>query len=432
MEAAKPESEKYRTYDIELKGFGFWIYPNGSKSYFFQYRGPSGRQRQPTIGKHGVLTPIAAREIARDWAIAVRQGRDPLDEKRKAREAQTVGELLDAYLASARFKEKAAKTKDTDRGRIENHLKPRLGGKIADKLTPDVVRKAAHEITEGKTARDKEKIGWRAVSHVKGGEGAARHSIRLLSTAYSWGIEEGLVSENPAKGIAGNGDGERSIVMRDADDYRRLFETLDRMENERRIRPAVADIFRIIALTGARRSEILGLERREVDLRRGVISIPANKHKTGKKSGSPRIIGLPSLAQAILSRQPAADPDALVFPPMRKDAKGRKYPVSRKGHEGRICVNNNWKTVREEAQLPEDIGLHGLRHSLATHMAMQGAQASEIMAALGHKKLATSQKYVHFAEDARAALAERAANMITNAAGGTPAAKVFDLESARK
>ena len=69
--------------------------------------------------------------------------------------------------------------------------------------------------------------------------------------------------------------------------------------------------------------------------------------------------------------------------------------------------------------MPEGIGLHGLRHSLASHMAMQGAQASEIMTALGHSNLATSQKYVHWATDARQAIAEKAAAIaLAGMAGG--------------
>jgi site-specific recombinase XerD len=51
--------------------------------------------------------------------------------------------------------------------------------------------------------------------------------------------------------------------------------------------------------------------------------------------------------------------------------------------------------VREETGLPEGIDLHGLRHSLASHMAIQGAEAAEIMTALGHSQLSTAQKYVH-------------------------------------
>ena len=57
-------------------------------------------------------------------------------------------------------------------------------------------------------------------------------------------------------------------------------------------------------------------------------------------------------------------------------------------------------------------------------MAMQGAQAAEIMAALGHKDMTTSQRYVHWAKDQRQALAERAASTITGVlTGGKPEKK---------
>ena len=76
---------------------------------------------------------------------------------------------------------------------------------------------------------------------------------------------------------------------------------------------------------------------------------------------------------------------------------------------GPINLTKIWNKVRSEAELPETIGLHGLRHSLASHMAMEGAQASEIMAALGHRNITTSAKYVHWASQKRQPLAEKAA-----------------------
>jgi hypothetical protein len=51
---------------------------------------------------------------------------------------------------------------------------------------------------------------------------------------------------------------------------------------------------------------------------------------------------------------------------------------------------------------------------------MGGAQASEIMTALGHKQLSTSQKYIHWAQNARSTLAEKAA---ATALAGMAAAK---------
>jgi site-specific recombinase XerD len=65
------------------------------------------------------------------------------------------------------------------------------------------------------------------------------------------------------------------------------------------------------------------------------------------------------------------------------------------------------KRVTDAAQ--RSLGLHGLRHSIASHLAMGGAQAAQIMAAMGHRQLSTVQRYIHFAEDKRHSLAEQAA-----------------------
>jgi len=409
-----PRDRRVYVWDETPRGFGFSVFPTGQKSFVFQYRTAEGRVRRATIGKVESLTPDQARERAYELAEKVRKGGDPLEDKDASRSQLTVGGLLDAYLASETFKEKAQGSRDSDIGRVKNHLRPLLGRKFAAKLTAEDAKKARREIIAGKTARE-EKVGWRARSIVRGGEGAARQSIRLLSAAFNWAVEEGLIAGNPVRGVKTGSDGVRNIVMRDSDDYRRLFSTLNAMVSENRLRAPVADIFRIIALTGARRSEIAGLEWREIDFDKGLITIPPERHKTGRRTNASRIIGLPAMALEILVRQPKGDLASLVFPPLREDAAGRAYPASRKGAPPRINLADPWRAVREEAALPEGIGLHGLRHSLATHMAMQGAQAAEIMTALGHRKITTSARYIHYAEDARKAVAEKAASIVTGA-----------------
>jgi hypothetical protein len=69
----------------------------------------------------------------------------------------------------------------------------------------------------------------------------------------------------------------------------------------------------------------------------------------------------------------------------------------------------------------------GLRHSLASHMAMNGAEAAEIMTALGHRQLSTAQRYVHWAQDARQALAEKAAAVALAGMAAAAGAKTADL-----
>lgn len=393
----KPSDDQYFVWSDDLKGFGVKVFPTGVKSFVFQYRTNEGKTRRYTIGKLSeLLTVEQAKKKAKDLHNDVFNGNDPMGHKQKRREALTIEELLTRYVASPAFAEKAETTKATDRGRIERHLMPLLGSKHADLLTSDDVRRAQVAIKDGKTAGRFKTVA-RGLAKVKGGAGTADKSVLILRAAYSWAISEGILEDNPAAAVKVAQPGQRDTIMGDSDDYAQLFRTLSKMENEHRIRSTAADAIRLIALTGARRGEVVGLRWQYVDLKSGLIALPPKAHKTGSRTGKPRIIGLPTEAQAIIARQPKGEPDNYVFRP----SKG----------EGTLAIAKPWMAVRKEANLPDNLGLHGLRHSLASHLAMAGASAVELMEAMGHKQVSTTQRYIHFAERARSTLAQRAAAM---------------------
>jgi integrase len=392
VDAAGPHANRYIIWDSEIKGFGLLLMPSGVKSYFYQYRTAEGRQRRATIGKHGDWTPTEARAKAEEYREVVRSGRDPLAEKRALKEAPTVAEILDAYLESESFTDKALSTQRVDRGRIERHLRPLLGRRPAHSLNNEDIKRTFNAIRDGKTAKDV-KTGKRGRARVTGGAGTARMSIDLLRAIFNWAA----VKPNPCDGIKRGQSGIRETILEDAASYARLFATLDLMEIERRIRRPVADAIRLIALTGCRRGEAAGLRWKHVDLRQGRIVLPPQAHKTGHKTGKPREIVLAEAAQSIIARQVEGKPDDFVFAPARGD--------------GAIALSKAWRKVRAEADLPSTLGLHGLRHSVASHLAMSGAQAPEIMTAMGHRQLSTVLRYIHFAESTRQTLAERAASM---------------------
>ena len=419
VDAERPGDDQRFLWDVEIKGFGLKVFPSGTKTFVYQYRTPEGRSRRLTIGKYSdTLTADQARALAKDKAYEFHAGRDPMGEKQARRNALTVDDLLDLYMKSEKFASNAQTTQATDRGRINRHLKPLLGKVFADTLTDEQVLKAHRAIKEGKTAvRVKTKA--RGLAKVTGGEGTANKCVILISAAYSWAMKNKFAESNPAAKMQFGASGVRDTILGDAKDYGRLFAALQKMENEKRIRSAAADAIRFIALTGARRGEATGLQWQWVDLKSGLITIPPKAHKAGHRTGKPRIIALPAEAQAIIARQPEGDPDSRVFRP----AKGI----------GPISFTKSWPAVRTAAALPANIGLHGLRHSIGTHLAMAGASSVELMETLGHRQIGTTIRYVHFAEQARSTLAERAASVaMAGLNGQTKKAGVVKLRKGAK
>lgn len=408
-------------WDSKMPGFGLAVYPTGVKSFVFGFRTPEGKNRRITIGKASEsLTADQARKRARELHREVLNGGDPMGHKQARQKALTINQLLDLYLVSPTFDKKAESTKYVDKGRIERHLRPLLGKNFADLLSPDSVRLAQNDITKGKTAARIETKA-RGVAKVTGGKGTADKAVLVLRAAYSWAISEGILKDNPAASVKVDQPGQRDAILGGAADYERLFSVLAQMENELRIRRPVADAIRFIALTGARRGEVVGMTWAYVDLGAGRVSIPPSRHKTGSRTGKPRIIALPAAAQAIIARQGCGDPMEYVFKP----AKGA----------GAMSLTKPWQQVRKEAQLPAELGLHGLRHSLASHLAMAGGSSAELMESLGHKQVSTTMRYVHFAEKSRSTLAERAA--ATAMAGlndslGKTKAEVVPMQKPRK
>jgi integrase len=416
VDREQPEAKQRFVWDAELKGFGLKIFPSGMKTFVFQYRTPEGRTKRLTIGKlSDALTADEARKLAKTAFGNVLNGIDPQGQKKARRVAPTLALVFDDYLKSDAFKEKADSTRAIDAGRIDRHLRPLLGNVFADKLTTDEVKRTAKAITEGGTAA-KVKTKARGVARVSGGAGTAKKAIKLLGAICKWSCRDGTPAGIAVEwsSITLVRDGQRETIIEDADTYRQLFRVLDKRQNEKRIRDAVADAIRVIALTGARRGEIAGLRWAYIDLKAGRITLPPNKHKTGHGSGKAKVISLPTQAQAIIARQPSGKPDDYVFRP----AKGA----------GVLALSKPWRQVREEAGLPADTVLHSLRHSVGSHLAMAGASSVEVSKQLGHKDSKTSERYIHFAERARSTLAERAASVAVAGLEDRPAAEIIPMK----
>jgi integrase/recombinase XerC len=131
--------------------------------------------------------------------------------------------------------------------------------------------------------------------------------------------------------------------------------------------------------TGLRVGELVALDVRDVDLRRGELRVWG-------KGGKERVVPLPGAAAEALSAwlEARAHP-GLLAEPLFVSARGRRL--------GDRAVRRLLRARALRAGVVDRVHPHRLRHSYATHLLDMGAGLREIQELLGHASLATTQKY---------------------------------------
>jgi hypothetical protein len=220
-------------WDTSLPGFGARRQRSEAISYVLFYRNKEGRQRWFTVGRHGApWTPEKAREEAKRLLGEVALKADPAAEKHARRNANTVAELCDLYLADAkagrlltRRVQKKSSTLAIDQGRIERHIKPLLGRRPVTAVTREDVEAFMHDVASGKTAGNSKTVKKRGLARVRGGKGAANRAVGLLGGIFSYAVRARLRADNPVHGVMRPADGKRSRRLSD-DEYKALGKAL--------------------------------------------------------------------------------------------------------------------------------------------------------------------------------------------------------------
>lgn len=381
--AVLPAAGHYFIWDLALKGFRLRVRSSGTKTFEFAYRVEGQRQRLLTIGHYGAFTPDQARKKAEEAKYLVGLGRDPQEEKTKARNACTVAELAERYLSEGRIDKPSKRESSwrTDEVYFRCHIVPLLGTRAARSLRPNDIMRWQADVMAGKTATT-QKLGFRRKSVVRGGRGAATRATRALGAMLNWAVKRDLIENNPVSKVPKFRDGQRERFLTDQEAVH-LFQTLATMEDAGEVRPIHADLFRLIALTGARLSEIRELAWTEIDFLHRLILLTPDRHKTGRTGR--KAINLNSEALAILERR--RNDTAWVFP--------KTPPYEGPIEPPRRC----WNALTERAECP-GLRIHDLRHTFASLLIRDGHSLSFVQKALGHSRPEVTARYAHLKDEA--------------------------------
>ena len=379
VDAAEPRGKDYVIWDDELPGFGLRVFKSGKCSYLIQYRS-AGRSRRYSIGVHGVWTAELARKEAKIQLGRVAQGDNPAEERQLDHRAVTVKELCELYLKDLEAglilgkggRPKKATTMVTDTGRINRHIVPLIGTRRVKDLVKADVNKVLKDIMAGKTRVSVKTKKLRGKANVRGGAGTATRTVGLLGGILTYAVEAGIIENNPAHGIRKPKDNVRNRRLTEAE-YRTLGEMLREAAKDGKYATTV-DIIRQIALTGCRRSEIIGLRWREVDTEASCLRLADSK-----EGASIRPIGLPVVEFMEARRKQRGG--TYVFPGYRDDNVFGSFP-------------NHWEQLFQRSAL-SDVTPHVLRHSFASIANDLGFTEVTIAALVGHAKGSVTSKYIH-------------------------------------
>jgi integrase/recombinase XerC len=228
---------------------------------------------------------------------------------------------------------------------------------------------------------------WLATQQVKGGARTTLSrravSIRLFT---KWAAKKGYLAKDVGATLA-TPKGHRTLpeVLSISDATTAMDSLATRVaEEETPLSKRDCAILEVLYATGARVSELCGLDLQDIDYSRNTIRVlgKGNKERT-IPLGNPAMKALNDWIKNARTEILSTAADTAVF----------------LGARGKRIDQRTVRTIVYEAlsalEGVERMGPHALRHSAATHLLEGGADLRTVQEILGHASLATTQIYTH-------------------------------------
>lgn len=379
-----PEKGDTWHWDTELEGFGVRVQSSGRKTYVVRYRVKDEKrtQRKETIARCTDMPPEKARELARKIFAQVAEGKDPVAERRTSEDAPTVADMEKRYTKEHAKPFKKARSAELDEKNWRLHILPAMGELKVKEVTEAHILKLHGKLSEKPAT--------------------ANQVLALLSKSFNLAEKWDWRGRNtnPCHDVKKYPIRERELILTPAQ-IASLNRTLSTLAEERAITRPMADLVRLLMLTGCRLREIMHGRREWLDRERGLLLLPDSK--TGQRK-----IPLSEPCWAIIDKMP---PNEWIIPSDRNDG-----PM--------ITPYKAWALIKKRSGLPKELRIHDLRHTAGSLGHLAGLSQKEIQIMLGHKQMSTTERYLHGVNGEDGSIAAKLSNVITLAwSDGKPVGK---------
>jgi integrase len=379
----KPAAARYEIAEGGNSGLAIRVSPRGTKTFSYLYRF-DGKPRRLSLGAYrpaalmratGAATHdakglpyLTLAEVRIKLAEARRKrdsGVDPAAEAvaahRAERQAETIGELCDLYLEKWATPNKRSSSAQRDRGQINRDILPRWGRRKISSITRTDVIALLDEIV------------------ARGAPVMANRTKALLSKLFRFAVRRDLIPFSPVVEIDRPG-GKEEPRQREPDhsELRLIWHAANHLG------PPWSQFVRLLMLLGQRRTEVAGMQEREIG-NGDLWLIPAAKMK-GKVA---HLVPLPKLAVELIASAPRGRPhngsDFVLGSRTKKGKHLAAYDDIKQGLDKAI----RQLQIEEARHTPPPPALapwtfHDLRRSFSSGLARLGVEEEVRERLLGH------------------------------------------------
>ena len=351
-------------------------------TYYLRFRDYSGVTRLSKIGRTKVISLAEARKEATARKARIALGED-LYGNAKAKKAvpRYADYFLTTYIPYVTLRKRSWKR---DKQHFEVRIREGIGQLKLDQITRQRIQTLhSAALEEGL-----------APSSANGMVRVIRHSLNL---ALQWGLYPG---PNPAARIPLAFEDNKVNNLLSDEQLDGLLKVLRTDKNK-----TVCGVILFLMATGARLSEALSAEWKDISLEKRSFVIRA----TNSKSKRLRAVPLNETAMEVLLSLPTRDNHEYVFVNSKTD---RPYTT----------ISKQFGRIRKRAKVPF-FRIHDARHTYAALLASSGVSLWTISTLLGHQNVSTTTRYAHLTTKALESASNVAAlklsgQRLTNQEGG--------------
>ena len=360
---APPATGRLEVADLRATGLSFRVTAKSARSWCFRFRDPrSGKTSRATIGEYPTVSLSEARQRAEAMRRQVAARENPIERKRREREAatrKTFQALAQRYLDEHARRHK--RSADADERNLRLHVLPKWRKRRYD----EIARADVIELVEGLVMARKPTLANRVQA--------------LISSVFGFAMDADLVKGNPCARLRRRGVETVGRRILSDDEIRLFWPTIVQKPVSRRVGLAL----RLILLTGVRPGEAAGIARAELEniseKGRARWIIPATRSKNGRAHLVP--LSEPARQTIHSAAELTGKNDKHLFPsPSVNDAPITAHALAvAMARFARNLDPKGAKSWQTKSPTP-----HDLRRTVATRLAELGVAKEDRDAVLNH------------------------------------------------